>query len=114
LIGVGQLRSGAGYGTDSHGRPILVEGTRDPGSHQLYFIGGPGGQRIVIHSGSIGDADNFDPTGFQVDGERLWSVNMDGTAFWLWTEKDGLRRFPLSGVAQHDMFVSARFVGGCS
>ncbi|HYW27961.1 MAG TPA: hypothetical protein VE953_27565 [Terriglobales bacterium] len=107
------MTAGAGFGFDGAGRPILLDGSRNPGAHQEYFVGGPEGQRIVIHTGTAGDAFGFDPDGFAVDGDRLWAANYDGTAIWLWTEKAGLKRFALSGVAQHDPYVTPRVVGPC-
>jgi hypothetical protein len=107
------MSGGGGFGTDGAGHPILLEGSRSPGAHQEYFVGGPNGQRIVIHSGTMGDAFDFDPNGFTVDGDRLWAANYDGTAIWLWTAADGLKRFALTGVAQHDGFVTPRVVGSC-
>ena len=117
-LGAADLRaygpfSGSGLGTDGAGRPILLDGGQNPGAHQEYFVGGPNGQRIVIHSGTKGDAFDFDPTGFTVDGDRLWAVNRDTTAIWLWTEKGGLKRYPLSGIPQHDGSVFPRVVGPC-
>jgi hypothetical protein len=102
-----------GFGTDGAGHPILLEGTRDPGSHQEYFVGGPNGQRIVIHDGVMGDAFDFDPDDFTVDGDRLWAANYDATALWLWTEKDGLKRIPLTGITQHDGYITPQVVGPC-
>lgn len=108
---------GAVLGTDGAGRPILLDnsaGTAGPGDHQEYFVGGPNGQRIVIHDGTRGDAFDFAPSGFTADGDQLWAVNSDATALWLWTEKDGLKRIPLSGIAQHDQYVSPEIVGPCA
>lgn len=105
------LRTGGGFGTDGQGRPILMEGSRTPGASYSYFIGGPNGQRIVIHSGTMGDAFDFDPDGFFVDGDRLWAANHDGTAIWLWTQSDGLQRFPLHAGPQHNMYVDYRVAG---
>jgi hypothetical protein len=107
------MNGGGGFGTDGAGRPILLDGSRNPGAHQEYFVGGSNGRRIVIHSGTMGDAFDFDPNGFTVDGDRLWAANYDATAVWLWTEKGGLKRYPLSGIAQHEMYVYARVVGPC-
>jgi hypothetical protein len=107
------MNGGGGFGTDGAGHPILLDGSRNPGARQQYFVGGPNGQRIVIHTGTMGDAFDFDPNGFTVDGDRLWAANYDGTAIWLWTAADGLTRFALKGVAQHDGFVTPRVVGAC-
>jgi hypothetical protein len=105
------VAKGGGFGKDGQGRPILVEGSRDAGASYTYFVGGASGQRIVIHSGTMGDSTDFDPDGFFVDGDRLWAANHDGTAIWLWTEKDGLRRFPLNAGPKHDMYVDYRVAG---
>ncbi|TMC01536.1 MAG: hypothetical protein E6J41_32820 [Chloroflexi bacterium] len=107
------MTKGGQDGTDGAGHPILLEGSRDPGAHYQYFVGGPNGRRIVIHEGTMGDAFDFDPAGFAVDGDRLWSANYDGTAIWLWTEKDGLKRYPLTGVPRHDFYVIPTVVGPC-
>jgi len=107
------VQKGGGGSTDGQGRPIIDEGSRDPGAHYEYFVGGPNGKRIVIHAGVMGDAFDYDPNGFAADGDRLWSANYDATAVWLWTEKDGLARYPLTGVPQHDMYVTPRVVGPC-
>jgi hypothetical protein len=101
------------FGTDGAGHPILLDGSRNRGAHQEYFVGGPNGRRLVIHSGTMGDAFDFDPNGFTVDGDRLWAANYDATAIWLWTEKGGLKRYPLTGIAKHDGFVTPRVVGPC-
>jgi hypothetical protein len=61
----------------------------------------------------MGDAFDFDPNGFTVDGDRLWAANYDATAIWLWTAKDGLKRFALRGVAQRDGYVTPEVVGPC-
>jgi hypothetical protein len=107
------VQKGGGGDTDGQGRPIIDEGSRDPGAHYEYFVGGPNGRRIVIHAGVMGDAFDYDPNGFAADGDRLWSANYDATAIWLWTEKGGLTRYPLTGVPQHDMYVTPRVVGPC-
>ncbi|HXM57453.1 MAG TPA: hypothetical protein VOB72_18795 [Candidatus Dormibacteraeota bacterium] len=107
------IRTGGYYGTDGRGRPIIVEGGLNPGSHAMYFVGGPNGRRIVIHDGVAGPDAEFAPSGFAPDGDRLWMANVDGTAIWLWTERDGLKRFALSGVIQHDPYVTSRVVGPC-
>jgi hypothetical protein len=107
------MAAGAGFGVDGAGRPILLDGSRSPGAQQEYFVGGPNGRRIVIHTGTMGDSFDFDPNGFGVDGDRLWAANYDATAIWLWTEKEGLSRFALSGVAQHDTYVTPRVAGPC-
>jgi hypothetical protein len=112
LSGYG-MNGGGGFGTDGAGHPILLDGSRNPGAHQEYFVGGPNGQRIVIHDGAMGDAFDFDPSGFTVDGDRLWAANFDATALWLWTEKDGLKRIPLTGIAQRDGFITPKVVGPC-
>jgi hypothetical protein len=108
------VNGGGGFGTDGAGHPILLDGSRNPGAHQEYFVGGPNGRRIVIHSGTMGDAFDFDPNGFTVDGDRLWAANYDATAVWLWTEKSGLGRYPLMGIAHHDGLVTPRVVGPCA
>jgi hypothetical protein len=107
------VNGGALFGTDGAGRPILLDGSRNRGASQEYFVGGPDGRRIDIHRGRMGDAFDFDPDGFTADGDRLWAVNYDGTAVWLWTEKDGLRRLALTGIARHDPYVTPRVVGPC-
>jgi hypothetical protein len=100
-------------GKDGQGRPVVLDGSRDPGSPQTYFVGGPNGQRIVIHQGTMGDALDFDPSGFTADGDRLWAANIDATAIWSWTQRGGLERFPLSGVPTHDMYVQPSVAGPC-
>jgi hypothetical protein len=54
---------------------------------------GSEGQTTPIHALTT----DFDPTTFVADGDRLWAVNADGGAIWLWTEKDGLQRLPIQG-----------------
>lgn len=56
------------------------------------YLLGPDGQRIVISTVSA----DFDPSTFVADADRLWAVNADGSALWLWTRKDGLQRLPLN------------------
>ena len=103
--GVGR---GGGYGADGLGRPILSEGSRDPGARITYFVGGADGERIVIHDGVSGPDAEFDPTQFAPDGDRLWAVDFDAQAIWLWTERDGLRRFPITGFPRDgSSFVEA-------
>jgi hypothetical protein len=105
---------GASGPLDSQDTEVLSDGSRAPGALIEYFLPEPNYQRIVIHSGTMGDADDFDPSGFAADGDRLWAVNYDGTALWLWTRQDGLRRFPLSGVPQHDMYATTFVAGPCA
>jgi hypothetical protein len=106
------VRSGT-LGTDSQGRPVIIEGSRDPGVAYTIFVGGAGARRLVIYSGHMGDAMDFDPTWMVGDGDALWGANYDGTAIWRWTEAGGLQKYPLQGVAQHDMYVNVRVAGPC-
>jgi hypothetical protein len=101
-------------GVDFLGRPVMAEGSRSPGQHMEYFIGEPGGWRVPIHSGIMGDADDFDPTGFVADGDQLWAANSDGTALWRWTEHDGLHRYPLGGVTRISRYTVPVVAGTCS
>src|SRR5262249_55922317 len=50
---------GGGEGVDGSGRPILLDGSRNPRDHYEYFVGGPDGKRLVIHSGTVGDSFDF-------------------------------------------------------
>ncbi|HYW27959.1 MAG TPA: hypothetical protein VE953_27555 [Terriglobales bacterium] len=108
-----RIDMGVEFGTDGAGRPILLDAGSGAGAPQVYFVGGPNGRRIVIHSGRRGDAVDFEVDGFVVDGERLWAANRDATAIWLWSATGGLKRFPMSGVASFDGSVTPRLVGPC-
>jgi hypothetical protein len=87
---VGTLLPTVTYETSFHGMSI-VRSAQD-GTYLL----APGGQRTVIHAASA----DFDPSTFVADGDRLWAVNADGSAIWLWTQKGGLQRFALHGQPQ--------------
>jgi hypothetical protein len=57
---------------------------------------GSDGRTTLIHALTP----DFDPATFVADGDRLWAVNADGSAIWLWTRSDGLRRLPVRVAPQ--------------
>jgi hypothetical protein len=105
-------QDGSGFVQPLNGYPYTVYVARPPGSttSSSARIAEP---RTVIHSGVVGDATDFDPTTFVADGDRLWAASADGTALWLWTEKDGLRRLPLNAGPKGGKTSSYWVAGPC-
>jgi hypothetical protein len=82
-------------------------------SHYTINVSGSVTQHMVIHSGTVGDSTNFDPSTFVEDGDFLWSANADGTAIWLWSPTQGLHRFPLKGAVKGQSTTTYWAAGGC-
>lgn len=67
---------------------------RDPDGG-VYLLA-PDKSRTLIHAAGP----DFDPSTFIADGSRLWAVNADGSAIWLWTQAGGLQQLPLHVTPQ--------------
>ena len=98
-------------GTDSQGRPIVMDGSRGPRAE--YSLIAADGSRIVIKAGGGAGPADFDPNGLVGDGNRLWGANFDGTALWMWTQNGGLRRLPLAAGPKKDIYVTYSVAGPC-
>jgi hypothetical protein len=103
----GRTNIGTFFGTMPYeavflGMPVVRDATAG------VYLAGPRGRRTLIHALTA----DFDPSTFVVDGDRLWAVNADGSAVWLWTPKDGLRRFPIRSWRQAGVWYWA--AGPCA
>jgi hypothetical protein len=85
-------------GSDVDGARIFRFGSRDPGATYSIVRIEPGGQQMVIYSGTAGDAKDFDPTGAYGDAHGIWFGNGDASRVWLWSAGAGLKSFKLSGL----------------